>query len=250
MKKLDYLKKELMQFLNSFKLKFNFIQILLYDLLFYAIIVPSLLFIPNFLNKQGAKIDQSLLTQEAIMKATEVELQLFYSQLRNLVIAAVVGIAALLLIALLAWSLSRGLIYTKLLKKKFTSKYFKKFIGLNLVLGIALLVITPFLATLLKVQLIYLSLAILLIIAYFTTMIYIQFTKNNLIFASIGDGLSFGAKNILKLIIPIILIIIVGYILMKVSYNLPEISFAPLILVAAYMAWLRIYFINKVNQLA
>ena len=250
---MKYFKTELKEFINSFKLKFNFIQILLFDLIFYIVVLPSIYLAALIINRQGVKVDTTLLTPEAIATASELEITLLSSQVRSLVVWTLVSFAVVFILALLTWSFTRGLIYTKLLKQKFTLKYFKKFIGLNIFLIMALIPILVFLAVLLKAELmsfIVVSVALLLAVAYFISLIYIQFTKNKQlkVFASIGEGLSLGAKKFKKLLLPGILIIIVGYIINVISVRLPPSTYTSIILFAIFMAWARIYFVSTVER--
>ena len=80
MTKTNYFKEEFVQFFNSFKLKFNFLQIVLYDLIFYAVLYPSLYLVTWIINLKGENVDTALLTQETIMKASEAELQVVTGQ--------------------------------------------------------------------------------------------------------------------------------------------------------------------------
>jgi len=251
--KKNYFKKELTVFLNSFKLKFNFIQILLFDLIFFAITVPGIYLVSLMINKKGAEIDTAMLTQEALIGASEAELQLLTSQMQGLIAWTIASFVILALIILITWSITRCLIYGNLLKKKVTPTYFKKTIGFTLILSIIFIILVPFIAALVKTQTMffaYFSLAIFLALIYFAVLSYIQLTKKNKVFASIRKGIEFGAKNFKKLLLPIILILVVGYIINQILALLPKsqkLTVIFILVLAAYMAWARIYFVDRVK---
>ncbi|MBR9691618.1 hypothetical protein GOV06_02430 [Candidatus Woesearchaeota archaeon] len=250
--KLKYFKDQLKDFLDSFRLKFSFLQIMLFDLIFYAAVMPLTYAVASMVNKQGEGINTAMLTQEAIMQASEAELVALTSQIRGLVVGAIVGFGLLAVITLAVWSLTRGLIYSKLLGKKYTSKYFKKSLLLNLVLGLGLLLIIPFIAVLVRTQsvfLVYVAFIIILAAAYLVTLTYIQFTKKNAIFNSIGEGFSFGAKALPRLLLPGLLILIVGFLINKITLRLPSSLYISLIIFVAYMAWARTYFISETKKI-
>ena len=94
----------------------------------------------------------------------------------------------------------------------------------------------------------YVSMLILLAMAYFTSLIYIQFTKKNETFNSIGKGLELGAKKLKTLLLPGILIIAVWLIINKIESLLPKSIYLSIIIFVVYMAWARIYFVNRVES--
>ncbi|MBW2995967.1 hypothetical protein KY332_01570 [Candidatus Woesearchaeota archaeon] len=246
------IKKQLKQFIESFKLKFNFIQIIFYDLLFYAIVYPSTYLAGKIITKQGSKISPESLTQEAMAQITPDQLKLLMADVNTLMFTTIIVGILLAVILLLSWSFTRGMIYSTLLKKKFTKKYFKKLIGLNLFLAVILIPILLFISGLLKTKIIalmYASTILLTALIYFIALIFIKLTKTNKVFESIGNALEFGAKNIPKLLIPGILILAAGYIIRLLSTLAPQILIISVLLYAAYMAWARIYFVSEVEKI-
>ena len=54
------IKKQLKRFLDSFKLDSSFIKIILFDLLFYAIVLPLGYLLTFLMKRSKAQMDQSL----------------------------------------------------------------------------------------------------------------------------------------------------------------------------------------------
>ena len=203
-------------------------------------------------------VDPSLLqNQEALLQASETQLAALYSDLKTLVIATLSILIITVLALLLGWSLSRGLIYTKILKKKFNWDFFKRFVGLNVIISIIFIILLLIISALVQTQIksmIYAGLIILVVLIYYITIIYIQFTKTKKIFASIGEGLSKGTKIIPKLIIPLILILLVGIGFNLISkllilMGIPQSTYITILLLALYLAWARLYLLPEVNKL-
>ena len=249
--KLNYFKSEFKEFFNSFKLKFNFLQIILFDLTFYAAVFLTSIVSTKIMEAKGTGLDTSMLTEQALTAASEAELAVFASGFKGFIIAAFAVIIIMALVVLLGWSLTRGLIYTNLLKKKLTKTYFIKSVGLNIVLAIIVFVVMMFISVLLQMQIqaiIYFSALLLGSIIYFISLIYIQFTKTLKVFESIGEGLSFGTKKFHKLLMTVVLILIVGAILNYLVSFLPYSIFLIMIFFIVYLAWAKTYFVNTVSR--
>jgi len=250
------LKKQLIDFKDSFKLKPNFLKIMLFDLLFYVITIASLFFFGFVISKYSEKIPAGMLNADIFSRSPE-ELSLLASNMQGFYIAIIVSVIASIIITLAAWSLSRGLIYTNLLKKKLTPRYFFKLLGLNTLLAIIILILLVFLSVIVKIipAAGYVLLALILIAIYFITLIYIYFTKSDKLFKSIGTALSKGTKAIPKLIFPCFLIIVV-YILINIISSLIKKALQAntatyiisLLIFIVFLAWARIYFTEEVSK--
>ena len=249
---MKYIKTELKEFISSFKLDATYLQVILYDLIFYAATIPTLLLFGGVTKTLGSRIDQGLMTQEALLAASQAELQAFYSSLKWLVMWTIFSLILMFVVTLTSWSVSRGLIYTKLLNKKFNKSYFWKSIGLALVLGIIvfplLLLISLFLKSFVYYLIVF-SGVFLLAIAYFLAMIYIEFTKSKLVFASIGSGLTQGCKKLPRLILPILFIAVIGIIVGLANNALPKTIVVTLIVLVLFWAWARMYFVKRVESI-
>ncbi len=232
--------------LNPFKTK-EFIFILLYDLLFYAIFIPCSYLFAFAINKKTNAIDLSALEQQTINTVSIAESELILSQMQSLV-TWMVGLGILLAsIAILSWSLSRGLIYTRLLKEKFNKKYFIRFALLNLIVLIIIAILSIVIFSLVSIHpyALLLYIPFFAIASYFITLTYIKFTKNIKIFKSIKRGLKAGfTKNIIPALIILGIFILLNLLASILPYNI--IIYTALLLV--FMAWARMYFVDEVKR--
>ncbi|MBW2978203.1 hypothetical protein KY331_05125 [Candidatus Woesearchaeota archaeon] len=247
--------KKLKDFKDSFKPKITWIYIMLFDLLFFAVAILTLKGVGSFLEKKMAVIN---MPEGDLLSMTQEQLQPITAQLQDLVISIGISVILVFIVMIAIWSLSKGLIYCTILKKKFTKQYFKKFFLLNLFLSIVIIIILTFLMTVGSVlkELVafrHIFYIFLLAVAYYLSINYIFFTKHNKVFESIGKTLTFGTKNILKLLIPCLLIYIPFQIIFTTLTLIPiPLFFAPfvsLIIFVIFMAWARNYFVQEVNKI-
>jgi hypothetical protein len=197
-------------------------------------------------------VDLSMLNQQILQRSPE-EVQALSSQLTSLLVILLLTIIFFLLALLLSWTLSRGLMWTTVLKKKFTKHYFKKFVGLNVLFGIVLAILIFVFSKLVELSyIIYIFYITFAIFIYFTAIIYTYFTKKeHQIFNSIGQGLTIGVKKLKHLIIPSLLIIVLLAVISIASFLLQKVYssiFIIFILIILYSAWARPYFISQAEK--
>jgi hypothetical protein len=202
---------QLETFKKSFKIDTTLIKIILFDLLFYAITIPSFILMGIFLNKKSQGIDLAALNQNILAKSAE-EVQLLATQMQNYFISFIGAIILAIIIVLAAWSLSRGLIYTNLLKKRLTWKYFFKTMGLNLLFAIIAIILLVFFSVLVQAIMpsVNLFLLVALIIIYFIMLSMIYFTETGKVFKGIGKAFSQGGSSL-----PYILLAVIGFALIR-----------------------------------
>ena len=104
------MKKQLIDFKDSFKLDAVFLKILLFDLLFYAVIMSSFAFIGFILKSQSDKVDLTALDPQYILQKSAEELQVVSAQIQNYFAIFIFTIILSIIIFLAAWSLSRSCI--------------------------------------------------------------------------------------------------------------------------------------------
>lgn len=251
MKKIIYFFR---RFVYSFKPKLSWLYMAILDLIFYGAASLAVKLTGSFLTRKSAGIDLPLTSD--LTKLPTAQLELLTGQIQNLFISIVVSSLLLLIILLVGWSLTRGMIYSLLLNKKFTKKYFKKFTLLNLFLFAVLTVILVFFTSigLLLRDIVpyynYVFYFVLLAIAYYLSVNYIIFTRKNLVFDSIGKSLVFGTKKLPKLFIPCIFILIISLFVQGIHTLMPVQS-APiltLIVFTIFMAWARTFFVQEAEK--
>jgi hypothetical protein len=249
------IKKTLKDFVNSFKPNIIWLYIMMFDLLFYGISVLLIKSVGSYLSEKSAAIN---LPVRDIAAMSAEQLKPLASHLQNFFIAIILLVILSFIIIMAAWSLTRGLIYSALLKKKFTKAYFKKFFLLNLFLTMPLAIILVFFTAIgLVLQGIfyhykYVYYLVILAVSYYLAINYISFTKKNKVFDSIAKSLEFGIKKLHKLLLPCLLILIVSIMLPAVISLIPiPLTAMPLISLIAFvlfMAWARIYFIQEAEK--
>ena len=246
------MQKQLKDFIKSFKADKIFLNIILYDLIFYLIATVSFVLGGYALRTQVGKVDTSMLNQYILQRSPE-EIQVLNSQMKAFFAVFILTILGVLIALLAAWSLSRGLMFTSILKKKFNKNYFLKFAGLNLIIGAAAVAVILLFSRFIEIpSVFYIFYAVVLILVYFIAMIYTYFTKkNNQIFNSIGKGLTIGIKKLKHMFIPLLLILAVFVILSFLNYGIQryyQIKYLSIILLIIYSAWARPYFVSEAEK--
>jgi len=248
------LKKQLHDFKDSLKINLDFLQLLLYDLLFYAIAIPSAIIFGKLIANQTKTMDLTSLNQGLLAQQATAELQSIMSQVGHLLLFFFIGLFLLIIIVLAAWALSRGLIYNKLLNKKLTKAFFFKFMAMNLLFGFFLAMIFFLLGTFVTVSKIFIIpfYASFFVCSYFITLTYIFFTKKVKVFEALGDSLSKGAAIFPKIWLPCLLILIMFMVLgavNQIATRLGAQQFIYILTLALYTCWARIYFVRAVEKI-
>ena len=246
-----------MTFLDSFKFKKNFLYIIGYDLLFYIIAVIFVKLFGFIIEKMSSGVDMSILNR-AVLDPSPAQVEIVTQTVmgaKAVVYVFAIFVVLYLVILLFAWSLSRGLIYCTLLKKKFNSKYYWKFLLLNLVFFVPLLIMFFSFVYVIKElpYAIYVLMFLILAVSYFLTLSYIKFDHK--VFKAIGSALEFGFTKIHKMLIPFVLILLMFFVMSfitsgvnrMVSFGLKP--YVSVVLFVVYMAWARIYFVRVVEKL-
>lgn len=231
---------------NSFKLDKRFIFVILFDLLFYAIIIPCFFAYAYLINKQ-AEIMQNLIGTEDIasylFSASPAEISFLTGDMRVLVLTFVAGAIILFLIGLFSYSLSRSLIWNYLLEKKFSLKRYLKFNVLNLILLIAFFIIFSIYSILMLLSrwvfgiiLIFFMLAIF----YFIFALYIEYSRTGRIFHSIGNAFKRMDKKVYLLSLPVFIIIIIISIAIGLFIAQSLYTIVTVLLIIVFAGWMRV----------
>ena len=246
------MKTYLNNFIKSFKVKGVFLNIILYDLIFYFLATVSFIFGGYLLRTEIGKVDMSILDQYIMQRSPE-EIQMLSSQMKGFFAVFILIILALIIAVVASWSLSRGLMYTSILKKKFNRRYFLKFAGLSFIIGAVAVAMTILFSKFAEIiAVLYLFYLLLFIFIYFTALIYTYFTKTeHHIFSSIGKGLTLGIKKIKHMFAPSILIFAVFIALSFLNYGIQRlytIKYLSILFLIIYSAWARIYFVSEAEK--
>jgi hypothetical protein len=261
-------------FIDSLKLKSNFLYIILYDLLFYVIFVPIFLLFSLVLNNKAAALDPELIANIDAASITNVtaaqtqDLRLLAQSMQNFIYFFAIGIILLIIICLLAFTLSRASIWNYLLKKKFNFKHYLKFNLLNILLAVILaviiiiililrtVIIMPLVLVSLNFALLISSLLFLIIftaIIYFVSLIYINYTKTTKISEAFNKTFKLLKTKFADISYSYLFILVVSIIislLARLIWFLPfylqrYFNFAVILI---FLAWMRIYIINVIKK--
>jgi len=135
--------KHLQNYFNSFKLKSEFFCTLIVDGLSIGVIIGLFFFFAKFLESKAMQLtggQDVLQLKQMMLTASPETVQLFAAQLKSFVLISFIGGIIIILAALFIFSLSRSLVWYKLLKIKLTKKNYWKWNTFNLILLVLLLV--------------------------------------------------------------------------------------------------------------
>jgi hypothetical protein len=233
------------EFIESFKnLDKRFFRIALFDALFLISVLVVVIAFSSFIGtaKQGFLPDIS----------GDVSMIAVYALSGALVMLAIWAAFTFLGISA-CQALFKGLIWTTVMSKKFTKRYFWKMFGLNLVWF--LLWMIPSLIIYYGLNPDYKSVIqplYFLVIFHFTTLLYIIFTRKNAIKRSIKLALSIGTRKIKYFILPYIFAAII-YVVLGQLYNYVDpgakLGMVTAVVVTLFLiAWLRLYIYSIVEH--
>ncbi len=208
---------------------------------------------------------------QSMMAGAPEQAAAYLSGLKAFLIIFVVGLILLLLFTWLFYSLTQSLIWTDLTHKKFTKKFFVRFAFLQLIFLIPFLILSliislfkslvtsilslistaPFMITL--SQIIVLSLIIALLLIAFG--VYLRFTMMEKIWQSIGEGFALVGKKARPMGIALLqgwaLFVIISVVLLVLGYitkSVAVLTIFSIILYLGALAWLRIRFVETINE--
>ena len=127
---MNYIKDSLKRYVNSFKNK-NILLVSALNALFLVISVALIKIVQLISKPYIEKVDQIDLS--SIVYQSEAQLQTITSVLKGFAIFTVLTVILFLLLLIINWSFCQGMIYHIFSKRKFTFKYFEKFLLLNLI---------------------------------------------------------------------------------------------------------------------
>lgn len=172
--------------------------------------------------------------------------------LQGFLIYSIISAIILIIICLIIYTISRGLIWTTIAKIKLTRKFFLKLLALNSLWWLIWLPIyLLFLMAAAKAGTKIGIMTLFFISVYFTPILQILFTKKQKIGYSLSHGIAYGITKIHKLIVPItyaVIIYIIIYQPLRLIQNTIAFKPAAILIVVLYFAWLRTYLYEIIKQ--
>lgn len=223
------------------------------DLIGYFLILATIFTITGYLNYLLNKVLQyGMLTKEEIISSLNI-MSSFSAEFDKLKITAIILAILFLLIFYLIWSLFKGLIYTRMMNKRFTMKYFIKKYLLNMMWITSWLIILVGTLLIIKLEVMpYMFWILVMLMFHLTIILYIRFTEKNKIFTSIKLAFKTGIKKIHYFILPYLLIFVAFFIVSGISYlgtylhSIISLTIT-IILLLLFLAWSRYYIIETVK---
>lgn len=250
----NYFKKSLKTLLDSFKeinLKASFI--ILADMLFYMAFM-LMMFLWNIALGHLFK-DFPVESIKNITSLSEEQLGQLAGPMHDVLVSLTVSVPLIILLTIALWSLSKGIIWNLVLKKKFSLSYFWKFSLLNLIWILlwfvpSLFFLFSFKTTMAAFFLVFASAALL----YSTPILFIIFTKENIIFKSIKETFKTAFGKIHHFIVPYIIILfsimITPIIVLPIIY-LSQKAYLTIFIIVLFicLAFTRFYLANVVKNI-
>lgn len=242
--------------------------LIFYDILFYALFFLSLVIYGRLLtilaeNLSGVGLD-FLFEQEAITGTALAAVEAQASTMQQFLVAFLVVSIIVILLLIAFWSLSRGLLWCNLLKRKFDIAFFKKFYPMNILW--AIFFFAAFSLTLYAVQqflpfrsfrfhpvALMVTLGIFSAVAlYFTELLYYRAVKEPGILVPIKQALSLGFHG--NALFPFLFVILTFAILALLSYLLKPLqdtieTYVSFALLLIFFAWMRYYLVRVYQKL-
>ena len=244
---MKYLKNSFKLFLNSFKLDMTFLYSALTDLLFYIFVLISGVLTYNTVIKRVIEL--------AGLDATGMGIEQIGIIARQFMLKFYILIFIAVVLFIFYYSIFKSIVWSLTLKTKLTKKYTKNFSILSLFWILGWLGIIFILAKTIVIENTLIILLGLIILNYFTKLLFISFTNNK---ANIKKGfeqmIDISFKKFYLFILPYFLEFIVFFVLFVIIFNLrfiPMVGYISLIYltVIVYFAWARKYFSSVVKQI-
>lgn len=273
-------------YLDSFRFKKVFGEILLIDLIYFGIITTLFTITLNFFQNKfsvltgGKTLEQ---VQQLLASASPEQLLPFLSQLKFYLILFLISITLLSLLAFFSYSFSQSLIWHKLLAKKPFRHWSWNLLNLALIIPILLYTLAALILKLISGYLFkkivtinpafylqnsgYLDAILILLNGIVTFLLvllgliiilltYFSFTEKNQVWVSIGDSFNLLKQHWNKLwkllLLAALTAIIITLIWIPIKTRLPASIFwnqaLNLFISAFYLAWIRIYLVRTIHS--
>ena len=220
----------------------------LYDLLFYLIVSGTVFIFAGFLNARTRNFDVDVFNTENIAKATE-----YYQSMLNTLVLLIIIYA---IIFIIAWAIFKSLIWSELMGRKFNLHHLKNFTILStiwlVIWGLILFLFPLLIREGLQGAVFLVLLAVFL---HTSVVVYILFTKENLLRHSIHKGFSIAFGRIHHFIIPYLVIFALYYVVIvnvvfRILMLIPAerlVQGISIVITLVYVVWVRSYLIEVVR---
>lgn len=217
----------------------KFFVISLYDALFIASALFIFMLGSSLLGKAASKLIPFASDPFGIAGT---QVSLLFKAIFVLAIWAVAVFVAIVI----AQTVFKGLIWTTIMGKRYTKKYFKKLFWVNVIWFLLWLITSLIIYYGARASYrVYVQGIYYLLLFYFTTILYILFTRKNVIKRSISKALSLGVRKVRYFIIPYIYAVVIFVVISQLFRIINPASkagmFVGVILTVFFIAWMRLY---------
>jgi hypothetical protein len=247
------MKEQTRKIVNFWKKSFgrdkNCLRVFLYDLLFFAIIIPCIYVFFKLIEMKAQSLRVGDLEQY-LATASAAELQMLSTHLRGFVFYFCIGVTILFLVALFGYTLSRSLIWNRLTGKRFYAGKYAKFLVLNLMMFLVFAAFIIFYVFVLMkfrpIVFLVLLYFILLLIMYVVFLIKMSYARTSSIFRSIRLGFEKINWTVYLLLLPLYAVFLAAsfFLSMMLSKWVLADFTATIILLVMFWTWMRKFMIN------
>lgn len=238
------------EFLKSFRLKKEFLYTIFFDVLFWAVLAVSVAVVARVLRTSAKELAtvslQGRISPELISSNVAI--------MKSFLTTALIVVIIFWFVTIIAYSISRGLIWLNLAEQKRGNwVFFVRFASLNIVWCTAWLVLALFLLTSMKQNALpYVFLLLLILYPHLTSVLHYSYVRTRWLGSAVKNAFSTGLGKIGRFVHPYCYFFVV-YIIISQAQKFARGRTGLVILfliVLAFMAWYRTYLRNVLRELA
>lgn len=243
-------KEQFKEFINSLRLKKEYAWIMFIDAMCWVLCALLSFGLYAFLKSNIEKL-RTIPLETSLNPAM---LSAYNDVLQSFFINAIIALVVFYLLALIAYSISRGMIWLVLLKKQARTQFFMRLGLLNLIWCTIWVFIAGFFFATMKSSLAIIALFAIIAILYIhlTTVLHYSYTKNNTFRDAFKDAFGIGIGSLARFVQPYCYIFIIYALLSQIPWIMQGKMQVAItyVLLFAFMAWYRIYMRNTLRRIA
>ncbi len=235
-------------FLNSWRLKKEFVFMMLFDILFWVVLAILTLIMANVLQSPTEQLKTINTASFNIGAITS-----YNAIIESFFITAIITFVVFWLLTVIAYSFSRGLIWLTLLEKPMHTPFFIRFSLLNLIwCTIWTFLIILFMITMVPPISAVMFVLMMLLYAHLTTILHYSYTKTRAFGKAVKDAFGIGLGMLARFVHPYCYLFIVYVILSQFTRFVQgnTLLVVTFIVFLVFMAWYRTYLRNILRHIA
>lgn len=266
------MKKHLLTFKESFKFKKIFLKIFLIEAIFFSLIYFLWVLVTKFITYKNATFSPGQTTdqiKEFLVTAPPEELSVFLSHLKSYFFSVFGSFILFVVLAILLFALSQGLIWHLIKGKKLTLKHYSRWLGLISIFGFFFLA-TFFVYLFIKFIIILLiqshanwvspvsqimNLIYLLAVLFIFFLASYHLADSGKVFKSIGEGFmaikhkfsGISWSYLFSLLLAVAMTLVLYLVFRYVLAVQPYVNYFNAVISLLFLAWLRLYLVKVLS---